>query len=171
MHWTEPSSTNAGSEFGELDFQSLFDVLPGLYLILRPNDPTFTIVVANKEYARATRTDQAQIAGRGLFEIFPDNPDDPHASGVQNLQASLRQVLLTKSRHTMPAQKYDIRRPDDQGGGFEERYWSPVNTPLLGDDGEVRFIIHRVEDVTELVRLRQIEADRGKLTDDLPSAG
>ena len=27
----------------------------------------------------------------------------------------------------MPVQKYDIRRPETEGGGFEERYWSPVN--------------------------------------------
>jgi hypothetical protein len=42
-----------------------------------------------------------------------------------------------------------------------------MNTPVLGPDGEVRFIIHRVEDVTELVRLKRIEAEQGKLTDDL----
>ena len=115
-----------------LDFRALFDALPGLYLVLLPDDPTFTIVVANQAYAQATLTKPTEIVGRPLFEVFPDNPDDPHASGVRNLHASLRQVLATKATHTMPVQKYDIRRPDEQGGGFEERYWSPVNSPLLG---------------------------------------
>src|SRR5205085_2884260 len=40
---------------------------------------------------------------------------------------------------------------------FEERYWKPVNAPILGSDGEVQVIIHRVEDVTESVLLKERE--------------
>ena len=148
------------------DFRALFDALPGLYLVLLPDDPVFTIVIANQAYAKATLVDPDRIAGRPLFEVFPDNPDDPNASGVENLSASLRQVIATKAAHTMPAQKYDIRRPESLGGGFEERYWSPVNTPIV-EGGKVRFIIHRVEDVTELLRLKRMEAEQGKLTGEL----
>ena len=170
MHPTRHES-RLTTEVSLPDFRALFNAVPGLYLVLLPNDPTFTIVVANNAYAQATLIKADEIVGRGLFEVFPDNPDDPQASGVQNLLASLRYVLATKARHTMPAQKYDIRRPKELGGGFEERYWSPVNSPLLGDDGEVQFIIHRVEDITELVRLKRLEAEQGRLTDELRSRG
>jgi PAS domain S-box-containing protein len=155
------------AELVALDFRALFDALPGLYLVLLPNDPSYTIVVANKAYAQATLTNQDEIVGRGLFELFPDNPGDPRASGVQNLLASLRSVLATKARHTMPAQKFDIRRPKERGAEFEERYWSPINSPMVGDDGEVRYIIHRVEDITELARLRRSEVEQGRLTGEL----
>jgi signal transduction histidine kinase/ActR/RegA family two-component response regulator len=57
----------------------------------------------------------------------------------------------------MPIQKYDIRRPATEGGGFEVRYWSPRNSPVLDDAGELSYIIHRVEDVTDFVRLEQLE--------------
>lgn len=40
-------------------------------------------------------------------------------------------------------------------GGFEMRYWAITNTPVLGDDGFVRWIINRAEDATELALLRQ----------------
>jgi len=50
--------------------------------------------------------------GRGLFEVFPDNPDDPAATGTSNLRASLEGVLKTRTANTMPVQKYDIRGPD-----------------------------------------------------------
>jgi PAS domain S-box-containing protein len=141
------------------DFQSIFDSVPGLYLVLRADDPVFTIVAANQAYTDATLTRAEEIIGRPVFEVFPDNPDDPRASSVEALKTSFRQVIATKKRHTILAQKYDIRRPTSQGGGFEERFWTPVNTPVLGDDGEVRYIVHGVEDVTELVRLKQeIEA-------------
>jgi len=49
----------------------------------------------------------------------------------------------------MAIQKYDVRRPD---GSFEERYWSPINSPVLGMDRRIEYFIHRVMDVTEFVR-------------------
>jgi PAS domain S-box-containing protein len=167
---TEPALNldfKRSTALGVPDFHAIFDAVPGLYLVLRPDDPVFTIVAANKAYAQATLTDQNKIIGCGLFEVFPDNPHDPEASGVRNLHASLREVLAGKTPHAMAAQKYDIRRPESEGGGFEERFWSPVNSPVIDSSGEVQFIIHRVEDVTELVHLRRIEAEQGKLTEDL----
>jgi hypothetical protein len=100
-------------------------------------------------------TNRAGIVGRGLFEVFPDNPDDARADGVANLRASILNVIRFRVADRMAEQKYDIRRPD---GVFEERYWRPLNSPLLGSDGYVRFILHSVEDVTELVRIRKEEA-------------
>ncbi len=147
------------------DFRSLFEAVPGLYLVLLPDEPRYTIVAVTKAYAAATLTDPDQIVGCGLFEAFPDNPNDPHATGVHNLGASLRRVLTNKKPETMAVQKYDIRRPGSDGGGFEERYWSPVNSPLLDDEGCVTHIIHRVEDVTEFVRLKRKEAEQGQLAE------
>jgi PAS domain S-box-containing protein len=135
-----------------LDFEALFDAAPGAYLVLTPD---FTMVAANEARLRATMTTREEIIGRNLFDLFPDNPDDPGATGVRNLRASLERVLQTKSRDTMAVQKYDIRRPEAEGGGFEVRYWSPMNLPVIGADGKVDYIIHRVEDVTEFMRLKQ----------------
>lgn len=126
----------------QVDFQSLFESAPGLYLILQPD---LKIVAVSDAYARATMTRREEILGRGLFEVFPDNPDDPGADGVSNLMTSLNSVRANKTAHTMAVQKYDIRRPD---GAFEVRYWSPMNTPVLDEQKEVRYIIHSVEDVT-----------------------
>ena len=132
----------------EINFQVLFENLPGLFLIL---DPQFNMVAANNERLQGTMTSRDTI-GRPLFEVFPDNPDDVNATGTSNLRASLNRVLATKKADSMAVQKYDIRNPD---GSFEEKYWSPVNTPILNDKGEVVYIIHQVEDVTEFVRLKQ----------------
>jgi PAS domain-containing protein len=107
------------------DFKSLFETAPGPYLVLLPD---FTIAAVNDAYLKATMTEREAILGHGLFEIFPDNPDDNKADGVLNLRASLNYVLQHKQPHTMAVQKYDIRRPD---GVFEERYWSPLNTPVF----------------------------------------
>lgn len=134
------------------DFRLLFEAGPGLYLVLKPD---LTIVAVSNAYLQATMTTRKQILGRSLFDVFPDNPDDPKADGVRNLRASLERVLAQRAPDTMPIQKYDIRRPELEGGEFEVRHWSPVNTPILSVEGEILYIIHRVEDVTDFVRLKQ----------------
>ncbi len=148
----------------ELDYQALFEGAPDPYLIL---DPALVIVGVNDAYLRATMTRREDIVSRGIFEVFPDNPDDPSAEGVRNLHASLLRVLKSGTSDAMPVQKYDIRKPEAHGGGFEERYWSPVNTPILGKNHDVRYIVHRVEDVTEFVRLKQEGVEQTHLNESL----
>lgn len=118
-------------------------------------------------YLRATMTQREQVMGRHLFEVFPDNPADPSADGVSNLRASLERVIRSLQPDSMAVQKYDIRRPAQEGGGYEERYWSPVNSPVLRSNAELAYIIHRVEDVTEFVRSQQRERQRIETTDAL----
>lgn len=146
------------------DFRALFESAPGLYLVLTPG---LEIVAVSEAYLKATMTEREEILGRGIFDVFPDNPDDPQADGVRNLRASLNRVLQDRTSDPMPVQKYDIRRPASEGGGFEERFWSPVNSPVFAKNGELAYIIHRVEDVTEFVRLRQLGSEQQKLTDEL----
>jgi signal transduction histidine kinase len=134
------------------NFRVLFESAPGLYLVLTP---ALLIAAASDAYLQATMTDRNAILGRHLFEIFPDNPNDPSADGVRNLRASLERVLQLGISDTMAVQKYDIRRPEAEGGGFEARYWSPVNSPVFNADRTIIYIIHRVEDVTEFIRLKQ----------------
>ena len=146
------------------DFRSLFESSPSLCLVLSPD---LTIVAVSDAYLYATMTKREEILGRGIFEIFPDNPDDPTATGVHNLRASLQRVLQGHIADTMAVQKYDIRKPESEGGGFEERFWSPVNAPVLGPDNEVTYIIHRVEDVTDFVRSRQEEIQQKRVAEEL----
>jgi PAS domain S-box-containing protein len=145
------------------DFRLLFESAPGLFLVLTPAAP-FSIVAVSDAYARATMTRREDILGRGIFDVFPDNPEESGATGVSNLRASLERAAKGRTADAMPLQKYDVRRPAEEGGGFEERWWSPVNSPVIGAGGDVEFIIHRVEDATELVRLREAGIDLERLT-------
>ncbi len=146
------------------DFRHLFESAPGLYLVLTRD---LTIVAVSDAYLRATMTRREEILGRPLFEVFPDNPDDTDATGVSNLRASLRRVLQDRVADEMAIQKYDIRRPEAEGGGFEERYWSPGNSPVLDAEGAVEYIIHRVEDVTEAERLKQQGSEQNRVNEQL----
>jgi PAS domain S-box-containing protein len=147
-----------------LDFQTVFESAPGLYLVLTLD---LKIIAVSDAYLRATMTQREQIIDKGIFEVFPDNPNDPSATGVRNLRTSLERVLQNGVADTMAIQKYDIRKPEAEGGGFEERHWSPFNAPVFGPDKQVAYIIHRVEDVTEFVRLKQQRTDQQKHTEEL----
>lgn len=134
--------TAAFGETAEHRYRRIFETAPQNFLLLTPD---FTILEANRAYLRATMTDAAAIARRPLFDVFPDNPGDPEATGVRNLSASLDAVLRDKVAHAMPLQRYDLRRPD---GTWEVRHWKPMNIPILDANGDVEFIVHHAEDVT-----------------------
>ncbi len=140
------------------DFRALFEGAPARYLVL---DTDLDIVAVSDAYLAATMTRREDVVGRHILAAFPANPDDADERNVQKVGLSLWRVLLTRRPDFLPAQKYDIRRPAAEGGGFEERYWNLLNAPVLGPDGAVAYIIHQVEDVTDLVRQeREFESER-----------
>ncbi|WP_210486357.1 PAS domain-containing protein [Rufibacter aurantiacus] len=118
---------------------------PDPYLILSPE---LRILFVTQAYLSATLSKQEDLLGKYLFDAFPDNPATPEAMAVKNLHASLQTVLETKTPHQMPVQHYDVPK----GNGFEEKHWIPINVPVLNEAGEVLCIIHKVTDVTPLVK-------------------
>ena len=115
----------------DMDYAALFAATPSPYLVLGPD---LVIVEVNQAYLDATGRMREELLGKHIFEAFPDNPADPEADGVRNLNASLHRVLALRKPDTMALQKYDIPVMDEPGG-FEERWWSPINTPILASDG------------------------------------
>ena len=140
----DPSARPAG----QVDFELVFHLLPGMCLVL---DPAFTILAQNAEHARATLSEGKNVVGQNLFAAFPDNPNHSAADGVSNVRASLLKVLKTRVPDAMPLIRYDVK---PAVGPYQTRWWQITNTPILGDDGYVRWIINRADDVTELVELR-----------------
>ena len=104
MHATDKSQSKP-------DFQTLFEAAPGLYLVLLPDVPRYTIVAVSDAYARATMTLREEILGRGLFDVFPDNPADPTATGVSELSASLgRARASNRQGHCRSARRSNLGR-------------------------------------------------------------
>ncbi|MEU5041166.1 PP2C family protein-serine/threonine phosphatase [Streptomyces griseorubiginosus] len=133
-----------------IDYAAVFQALPGMVALLTP-ELVFTDV--NEEFLNVSGRRREDVMGHYLFDVFPDNPNDPGATGMRNLAASLRRVLDTGERDAMALQRYDVEDPE-RPGEWQVRYWSPVNAPVLGPDGKVALLVHRVEEVTELMRAR-----------------
>jgi signal transduction histidine kinase len=131
----------------KIDYKKLFKNLEGLYLIL---DTEFTVIDASADLVSSAKLTRKEMIGKNLFEVFPDNPNDIFADGQSKLRYSLNYVLANKIKHSMAVQRYDVK---NQNGEFEKRYWSPINKPILNQNGEVDYIIHRVEDVTDFIEI------------------
>jgi len=101
--------------------------------------PDFVIVGANDPYAAVTGVPQEAMTGQHLFEVFPDNPNDPSVDGVKTLTASLKRVRTLTRHHVMRKLRYDVR---DREGIWQERYWRPANWPIVDDDGSVLALVH-----------------------------
>lgn len=142
----------------EAMFRRVFEHVPGLYLIIEPTD--YEIVAVSEAYLAATMTQRPEILGKTLFEVFPADPEDSDSEGVQRLQRSLERVESTGEADVIPVTYYPIPDRKSEDGGFEERWWSPTNSPVFDDAGEIDYIVHRVEDVTSVVR--QLRADGGE---------
>ncbi len=138
--------------------------VPDSYLVLTPD---FMIDMVSDAYLAETATRRDEIIGMNILETFPDNPGDLNATGVKNLLASLQKVLSTKKPHRMPIQQYDVR---DENGIFEEKYWSATNTPVINTKGEVDFIIHRVLNITDVVKKQTAEKGISKETEILKTS-
>lgn len=141
----------------DIDYAAVFQAWPGMVALLTP-DLVYTD--ASEEFLRASGRKREDVVGRHLSEVFPDNPAEPAATGMRSLQASLLRVLATGERDAMAPQRYDLQHPD-RPGHWDRRYWSPVNAPVLDRDGRVALLVHRIEEATELVRVRR-EAGAGR---------
>src|SRR5688572_7385732 len=144
-----------------IDYQSLFNYVPGLYLILSPD---LVILEASKAYLRSTLSEREQIIGRYLFDAFPESRATAEHNGAENLRRALLKVLNRGSANTMPIQRYDIPRPASLGGGFEERHWLISNHPVFDENGNLQHIVKQVIDVTmQQMAHRHIETSRERV--------
>ncbi len=135
----------SAKETAGANLRGIFAAAPSPLLVLAPDRPRFTITDVNEAYLAATLRTRGEIVGQAIFDAFPDAPNDPDATGVDNLRASLERALESRRPDAMADQRYPIPRPE---GGFEERWWDPVNAPVLDERGEVVALIHHVTDVT-----------------------
>jgi PAS domain S-box-containing protein len=139
---------------------AVFESSPLAQLLIVPDDPVFTIAAASDAYLRLSGLTREELLGRGIFEVFPENPLNSAADGQRSLRAALEQVVSRRTSHQMPILRYDIEPPKDKAVGFEERYWNVLDAPVLAPDGNVEYILHTVREVTEQVMEERNVTDR-----------
>ncbi|MFG2626136.1 PP2C family protein-serine/threonine phosphatase [Streptomyces sp. NPDC048473] len=135
----------------EIDYAAVFQALPGAVALLTPQ---LVYADANEQFLRIRGRTREQVVGHYLSDDFPEDPNDPTAAVLRTLQASLLRVAETGERD-VALQRYDVGDPDRPRVG-DERYWSLIDIPVFGSNGQVALLLHRVEEVTELIRAREV---------------
>ncbi len=145
-------------------YSQVFQIIPGPSLLLQSDAPKFTIVAANKAYLEAVNSAEKDLIGKGIFEAFPENPEDKVSKSVENLRNSLNIVITKKETDKMPLQKYDI--PIRGTTKFKIKYFNPQNIPIKDNDDKLTHILHSVEEVTDKRQLQlSLEFERQRFND------
>ncbi|WP_336509775.1 ATP-binding protein [Stutzerimonas stutzeri] len=148
------------------DLQRVFDALPGNFLVVA-NDADYTMVAASEERLRATMTRREDVIGHPLFHIYNGGTTSvSSSSGVNQLRASLAEVTRTGLAQQLKTVGYPLRVPHDERDHYENRYWDVVNVPVLDEQGQVAYIIHQAEDVTESLLEQESAALRLRESDE-----
>ena len=163
---TAPSATDAQPGLpttmpSSFSFEAVFNCGPQGNCLVSPTAEA-TIIAVNDVLLKFTGRRREDIVGISIYDAFPGDPGDPADTGEAALRASIGRAGATGTAQAMPAQRYPIQITLPDGGvGYEERYWSAVNTPVFDDKGELICISHSTMDVSDRLRseasLRQSE--------------
>ncbi|MBG8555636.1 PAS domain-containing protein [Hymenobacter guriensis] len=132
-----------------VDYQQLFHALPDNFLLIAP-DADATILDNTDRHESVSMKNREEVVGKPFFEAYPSN-DEESARLIEESHEHVRRHL---EPHTMPLIRYDLARPQEQGGGLEELYWEATHYPVLDEQGQLRYILQRTQDVTEQYRAR-----------------
>jgi PAS domain-containing protein len=100
------------------DYQALFRASPYPYLVMGPD---LTIIGASSAYLRSVQRTEEDIVGRYVFEAFPENPDNPDATNISEVKASLLRALAKGEPDTTAFVRYAVPIKTPEGTRFETR--------------------------------------------------
>lgn len=128
----------------QTDFNSLFESVNGMYLVLLPD---LTIVNVSNAYLTATKSLKDRIIGKYVIDVFFDK-EKSHGSNSGDVHLSLLWVLKNKQQHRIAIRRQDIRLDD---GTYLEKYWRISHTPILNSKQDIIYIIHQLEDISGII--------------------
>ena len=160
------------AELPELnDYQAFFEAASELLFIMRV-ETGFPIVAANDSFLRGTMTQRETMLGRGIFDVFPAAPGSQTAASKEDILTILDRICRTGQREMVLPYRFDLPRPEAEGGGLEERHWQMSLTPVgSSEEGQPRFVLARSIDITaQVFSEREIKDARSRLEATLAAA-
>lgn len=138
----------------EVDWRlRVFDALSFPTLILKPDR---TILAANKKFYERNKARAAKIIGRTCEDIVSEDKTLNHMS-CSGANCPLQRVLESKENQSVVHKKI----ADNGEIIWEERVFAPI----LGDCGEVKYVIESLRDITKVKHLEKKYSDVRQLID------
>jgi hypothetical protein len=108
-------------------------------------DRDFRIRGLNATCEAISMRQRDELLGECVFDVFPDDPNDPQASGSSQVAASIESALRRHGTDTMPIVRYDITDPENPDI-FLPKLWTCSNTAV--DDGYEQFgVLQQVAEI------------------------
>ena len=141
-------------DINEVDWRiRVFDALSFPTLILNTDS---TILAANRKFYERNNTTRSQIVGRTCKDIFSADRSVKHLS-CSDTNCPLQLVLQSKENQSVIHKNI----ADDGEIIWEERVFAPI----LGDEGEVKYVIESLRDITKIKHLEKKYSDIRELID------
>lgn len=131
----------------KVDYHAVFAALTAPKLVLSPE---LMILDANDAFLRTVDAPATAVIGRHYLDVFA--PRDDVSPLIRQVTEAFERVLATGRLEMIGPQRFDMR---DAHGRWGERWWVMTIVPVLDPAGHLSVLVHRAEDVTDIVLARR----------------
>lgn len=128
-----------------IDYQLLFENLPGCYLALKPD---LVIVAVSAGLELATGKEKSQLLGSALIDVFPDIEQSLYTAFQHVLQHQEAHEQTLASNPLAPAQIMALPHK------WRSRAW-----PVLSSEGGIRYLLYSLEQLPEIAPTAGLSAE------------
>ena len=118
-----------------VDFQLIFDMMPGRFLILAPDTPHYTILAVNDELLCSTDKTRENLVGKNIRELYSDTQRALSSTDIKQLIASLDYAITYKKAKQTRALQLTQSNAE---GVLEQQDLSVSNNPIVDKDGHIQ---------------------------------
>ena len=129
----------------QLDFR-IYRASPGLSLLLNVDKPRYTILTATDDFIRNTGLNHTDLTGQESLQLLGNVGGELSEFNIKELIASFEIVIGSKMSHDIPVLKLHL--PGNHG----KQFWRVIHSPVVGDAGEVIYIIQSFIDITDSLK-------------------
>lgn len=130
----------------DIDFRKIFNSLPAPYMVL---DRALHFVDMNERYLQTTQRTREDLLGRYVFDAFPESGER-----LAMFKNAFERAVNGEA-NSLVKKPFSIPRPDSEGGGMREVWWTCHHQPIHDTHGTVCGMIQQALDVT-----REVTAER-----------
>lgn len=130
----------------QIDFADLFAHLPTPYMML---DCELRFIDANASYLATTGRNRAELLGQFVFDAFPETPER------RTLFEDAFRRAIAGEANAVVRERFDIARPESEGGGFKRSIWTTHHIPVRDADGAIVGMLQKALDVTSEVEAEE----------------
>lgn len=129
-----------------VDFQKMFNALPAPYMVL---DTELRFIDMNERYLQTTQRTREDLLGRYVFDAFPESGER-----LAMFKRAFERAVAGEA-NAIVKKPFSIPRPQAEGGGMREVWWTCHHQPIHDLEGNVCGMVQQALDVT-----REVTAER-----------